>query len=99
MASGGYPAGYATGLEISGLDMGDPDTILFHAATRLAPGGTPNKVVTSGGRVLTVVGRGVSLAQARARAYDRVGGISFQGAHYRTDIAALANRGSTCAGS
>jgi phosphoribosylamine--glycine ligase len=93
MASGGYPAGHATGLEITGLNMGDPDipdTIVFHAATRLAPGGKPNKVVTSGGRVLTVVGRGISLAQARARAYDRIGGIRFHGAHYRTDIAAVA---------
>jgi phosphoribosylamine--glycine ligase len=97
MASGGYPAGYTTGMEITGLNIGEPDapdTIVFHAATRLAPGGTPNKVVTSGGRVLTVVGRGISLAQARARAYDRAGGIRFHGAHYRTDIAAVENRGS-----
>ena len=97
MSSGGYPGGYATGLDITGLDMGDPDTIVFHAATRPAPGGKLNKVVTSGGRVLTVVGRGISLAQARARAYDRVGGIRFHGAHYRTDIAALETRASACA--
>lgn len=97
MASGGYPARYATGLEITGLNVGDPHTIVFHAATRLAPGATPNKVVTSGGRVLTVVGHGISLAQARARAYDRVGGIRFHGAHYRTDIAAVKDRRIACA--
>ncbi|MEK7807363.1 MAG: phosphoribosylamine--glycine ligase, partial [Chloroflexota bacterium] len=100
MASGGYPARHATGMEITGLNMGEPDTpdtIVFHAATRLAPGRTPNKVVTSGGRVLTVVGRGISLAEARARAYDRVGGIRFHGAYYRTDIAAVVHRGSACA--
>jgi acyl carrier protein len=94
MASGGYPSGYATGMEITGLNVGDPDTpdtIVFHGATRLATGETPNKVVTNGGRVLTVVGRGISLAQARARAYDRVGGIRFHGAYYRTDIALVEN--------
>ena len=96
MASGGYPGGYATGLEITGLNLEDPDTIVFHAATRLAPGRTPNKVLTSGGRVLTVVGRGVSLAQARARAYDRIDGIRYHGAYFRNDIAAVGSRRSAC---
>jgi phosphoribosylamine--glycine ligase len=43
-------------------------------------------VVTAGGRVLTVVGRGPDYASAMARAYEAVGRISFEGMHYRTDI-------------
>ena len=43
--------------------------------------------MTAGGRVLTVVGRGATLAEARARAYADAGRISFPGAHYRRDIA------------
>ena len=94
MASAGYPVVYETGFEISGLD--DPgqyarDTLVFHAGTRPKTGGTPGRLVTSGGRVLTVVGRGASLAEARDRAYHRVRGIDFQGVYYRTDIAAAAS--------
>ena len=95
LASGGYPATYETGFEISGLDGEDRNTMIFHAATRQAPEGEPGRLVTSGGRVLTVVGRGGSLAEARARAYDRVREISFHGAQYRTDIAALEQKGRT----
>jgi phosphoribosylamine--glycine ligase len=93
LASGGYPAHYETGFEIDGLDGVDRNTMIFHAATRQAPDGAPGRLVTSGGRVLTVVGRGGSLAEARARAYDRVREIHFQGAQYRTDIAALEQKG------
>jgi phosphoribosylamine--glycine ligase len=89
MASGGYPAAYETGFEIDGLDGEDRSTMIFHAATRQAADGAPGRLLTSGGRVLTVVGRGESLAEARARAYDRVREIRFYGAQYRTDIAAL----------
>ena len=94
LVSGGYPASYGTGFEISGLDLDLPDTMVFHAGTKSAPGG-PNaggadeRVLTSGGRVLTVVGRGDSLAQAQTRAYDRVRHINFQGAYHRADIGAL----------
>jgi phosphoribosylamine--glycine ligase len=93
MASGGYPATYETGFEISGLDGEDRSTMIFHAATRQSADGVPGRLVTSGGRVLTVVGRGASLAEARARAYDRVREIRFHGAQYRTDIAALEQKG------
>ena len=99
MASEGYPAAYETGFEITGLDDAGQyarDTMVFHAGTRPSthgtPDGTPRRVVTSGGRVLTVVGRGASLAEARNRAYDRVRIIDFQGVYYRTDIAAVESR-------
>ena len=100
MASGGYPAAHDTGFEITGLDTPlhtqDEDTIVFHAATRQAAEGAPGRLVTSGGRVLTVVGRGASLAQARTRAYDRVRGIRFHRAVYRTDIALVEKRRTAC---
>ena len=87
LASGGYPGGYQTGFAISGAETDSDDTTLFHAATRLESDGYATQLVTSGGRVMTVVGRGDSLAEAKAKAYDRVRKISFEGAIFRTDIA------------
>jgi phosphoribosylamine--glycine ligase len=84
LASGGYPDAYATGLPISGLDQVPDDVLVFHAGTRLDAEG---RVVTAGGRVLTVVGVGPNLATARERAYAGAAVISFPGCHYRTDIA------------
>jgi phosphoribosylamine---glycine ligase len=84
LASGGYPGPYETGLPIAGLDALGPDALVFHAGTGADPDGGP---VTSGGRVLTVVGRGPTLADARARAYADAERISFPGRHYRRDIA------------
>ena len=92
MVSGGYPGSYETGFDITGLDHDEEDTIVFHAGTRRTMEFGRDRVVTSGGRVLTVVGRGGSLAEARARAYHRVEKISFPGAYYRTDIAAVEGR-------
>ena len=90
MVSGGYPGSYQTGFEISGLALEEEeDTLVFHAGTLLEHAGRTSRVVTNGGRVLTVVGSGDSLAQARVRAYDRLRQISFQGAFYRTDIGDL----------
>ena len=87
MASGGYPNSYATGLEISGLDDAEPaDTAVFTAGVATGPDGRP---VTSGGRVLTVVSGGDSLELARGQAYARLDGLGFEGAVWRTDIAAL----------
>src|SRR3712207_2747899 len=83
LASGGYPGNFRTGLPITGLDALDPDILVFHAGTR-TEGGVP---VTAGGRVLTVVAEGRTLAEARARVYDNVPRIRFEGMHYRTDIA------------
>ena len=87
MASGGYPDKYATGMPISGLAQPDADdSVVFLAGVAAIDGGLP---VTSGGRVLTVVGGGGSMAEARARAYARLNTISFDGAVWRTDIAAV----------
>ncbi len=88
MASGGYPNGYETGFEISGLDDDVPHTEVFHAGTRRDGDGANAPVVTSGGRVLTVVGAGDTAEIARERAYQRVQTIGFEGAFWRTDIGA-----------
>ncbi|MEQ1858556.1 MAG: phosphoribosylamine--glycine ligase [Chthoniobacteraceae bacterium] len=82
MASGGYPAKYATGKTITGLDAAD--AVVFHAGTRQEDG----RVVTAGGRVLGVTALGPTLATARDRAYAAVRRIHFEGAHHRSDIAA-----------
>ncbi len=87
MASGGYPGKYLTGLPIKGLEDVDKDILVFHAATKKAPGG---EILTNGGRVLTVVGRGNTLQEARNKVYANVSRIHFDGCHYRKDIALIA---------
>ncbi len=91
MTSGGYPGEYRTGCRIAGLETEIPNSIVFHAGTRLtveSPAGPkkPEVVVTSGGRVLTVVGWGDNLADARSNAYRRLKTIHFDGCYYRKDI-------------
>jgi phosphoribosylamine--glycine ligase len=88
ITSGGYPARYESGLEITGLEQSEPHSLVFHAGTRLTTEGGRTRVVTNGGRVLTVVGWGSSLEEARTAAYRRAQGIHFSGAYYRRDIAA-----------
>ena len=84
LASGGYPGDYEIGKPISGLLDAErlEDVFIFHAGTRLRDG----VLVTGGGRVLTVVGRGSDYQAAAARAYAAASKISFDGMHYRTDI-------------
>ncbi len=84
LASGGYPAKYASGLEISGLADAekDPDVIIFHAGTKLESG----KYYTAGGRVLGVTAVADTMEHAREKAYTAVKKVSFEGMHYRTDI-------------
>lgn len=84
LASGGYPATYKMSYPIDGLDQLDTDVLAFHAGTKSDPRG----IVTNGGRVLTVVARGKTVSEARARAYDNARRITFADVHYRTDIAA-----------
>ena len=84
LASGGYPDQYETGFEIEGLEADSDGAPVFTAGVKAGPSGHP---VTAGGRVLTVVGEGNSLAEARERAYSRLAGITFPGVHWRTDIA------------
>jgi phosphoribosylamine--glycine ligase len=84
LASAGYPGRVRTGLPIAGLDAAEslPEVLVFHAGTA-ARGG---RIVTSGGRVLTVVGHGRDFHEAIRRAYDGVSRISFEGMQYRRDI-------------
>jgi phosphoribosylamine---glycine ligase len=88
MASQGYPGSYPKGRVISGLDEAAklPDVKVFHAGTKSEKEFT----VTYGGRVLGVTALGDTLAEAQRRAYEAVGRIHFQGAHYRRDIGAKA---------
>ncbi|MHC4916258.1 MAG: phosphoribosylamine--glycine ligase, partial [Planctomycetota bacterium] len=86
MASPGYPGKYEKGKVISGLKEAAalPDTVVFHAGTRLRDG----EAVTSGGRVLGVTALGEDIAGAVDAAYRAVDCISFEGGtHYRRDIA------------
>ena len=85
MASGGYPGSYKTGFPISGLDDVDKDIMVFHAGTK--PGDKAGEVLTGGGRVLTVVATGKTLAEAREKVYNNIPRIHFEGCHYRKDIA------------
>jgi phosphoribosylamine--glycine ligase len=85
MASGGYPGDYTTGYPIAGLDSLEEDVLVFHAGTAVNEDG---EIVTSGGRVLTVVATGASLTEARAKVYRNVQRIHFTQGQYRRDIAA-----------
>jgi phosphoribosylamine--glycine ligase len=91
LASGGYPGAVKTGVPIQGIDLASriPGVDVFHAATALQPAGPASRnaeLVTAGGRVLTVVGRGPTFDRAIALAYEGVSHISFDGMHYRHDI-------------
>jgi len=88
MAAPGYPADYPKGLPITGLDRTHDHVTVFHAGTKRMD----DRLVTNGGRVLGVTGTGKTLAAAREAAYAAVSSISFEGAHYRKDIAAKAFR-------
>jgi len=85
MASGGYPGSYKTGFPVNGLHDVDKDIFVFHAGTKV--GSMPWEVLTNGGRVLTVVAMGKTIAKAREKVYANISRISFDDAHYRKDIA------------
>lgn len=84
MASGGYPGSYPKGIEIKGLDSDGQveGACVFHAGTALENG----VFKTAGGRVLGVTALGSDLKEALKKAYAAVEKITFEGAHYRTDI-------------
>ena len=84
LASGGYPGHYEKGQEIHGLaDAEAMGALVFHAGTAMKDG----KLVTNGGRVLGVIGRGADISSAVDAAYAAATKISFKDAYYRKDIA------------
>ena len=82
LAAGGYPADYAKGLTIHDTAPAVPDTKVFHAGTAREG----EQTLTTGGRVLCVVGLGDSVKEASEAAYKRAEGISWDGHFYRSDI-------------
>ena len=88
LASEGYPESPRTGVPITGVDDASalPDVRVYHAGTKLDAEG---RLLTAGGRVLSIVGLGDDLEQARARAYEAAERVSFPGMQMRTDIGAV----------
>jgi phosphoribosylamine--glycine ligase len=82
LAAANYPDTPRKGDLISGIPAETPDSVTFHAGTTL----TDDKLTTSGGRVLCVVGLGDSVKQAQNQAYSAISHIHFDGAQYRRDI-------------
>ncbi|MEA3375263.1 MAG: phosphoribosylamine--glycine ligase [Chloroflexota bacterium] len=85
-ASGGYPTDYQVGKTIVGVEDVEalPDTVVFQAGTERKDGA----LLTAGGRVLAVTGIAPALDEAREKAYAGVERIDFEGAQYRSDVAA-----------
>jgi phosphoribosylamine--glycine ligase len=85
LASGGYPGAYQSGIPIKGCEEAarQEHIQIFHAGTATRDG----QLVTAGGRVLSLVATGSSLIEAVDRVYDAAKYISFEGMHYRKDIA------------
>jgi phosphoribosylamine--glycine ligase len=92
LAAGGYPEAVETGQPISGVDAAGmvPGALVFHAGTSKRDG----QLVTSGGRVLTVVGRGSTFGAAIDTAYRAASHIRFEGMQFRRDIGQKALGGS-----
>ena len=90
LASGGYPGSYEKGKPITGLEEAAsvPHVTVFHAGTRLEG----ERVVTSGGRVLSVTAIGANIDEAAERAYAVAETIAFDGKQYRRDIGFRARR-------
>jgi phosphoribosylamine---glycine ligase len=85
LAADGYPGDLRTGDRIHGLDRVAaecPDVLTFFAGVKASDG----HLVTSGGRVMTLVGRGPTFAAAIAKAYDAASRVSFDGMQLRRDI-------------
>jgi phosphoribosylamine--glycine ligase len=92
IAAENYPGSPRTGDRITGADevAGEPTAYVLHAGTARDPAG---ELISAGGRVLSVVATGGTLAEARGRAYAAAAGIRLPGSHHRTDIALRAERG------
>lgn len=81
MVSGGYPGDYPKGKTITGLDAANP-ALVFHAGSKQVN----NQVVTDGGRVLAITGRGADIQAVREKAYAGVAKLSWEGVYFRKDI-------------
>lgn len=86
LASRGYPNEYEKGkiININYDKLDNKNTIIFHAGTKLTEN---NELVTNGGRVISLMSKGNTLNEARAKVYEEVKNIDFDGMHYRKDIA------------
>jgi phosphoribosylamine--glycine ligase len=85
IAAGGYPGEYEKGKIITGISQAEQlgDVVVFHAGTTAKNA----NLVTNGGRVLGVTAMGRTIADAKAKAYEAVDKIKFDGAYCRRDIA------------
>lgn len=85
IAAEGYPERPVTGTPVNGIEAAaaHPNALVFHAGTAR----TPEGIVSSGGRVLNVVGTGADVTAARDAAYSAVAEIELEGMHFRKDIA------------
>jgi phosphoribosylamine--glycine ligase len=81
LVSGGYPGDYQKGKLISGIKK-NGKVLIFHAGTKDQGG----NVLTDGGRVLAVTGRGADIMEASKNAYEGISGIHWDGLYFRTDI-------------
>ena len=81
LVSGGYPGSYEKGKEIRGLEK-ESKSVVFHAGTKSEDG----KVLTNGGRVLSITSYGEDMVTALARSYNTADQIDFEGKNYRRDI-------------
>ncbi|GGZ41207.1 phosphoribosylamine--glycine ligase [Echinicola pacifica] len=82
MVAGGYPGAYEKNLPIEGLESSTSESITFHAGTT----SKEDKVVTNGGRVMGITGKGHSIEEALSNAYTRVEQITWKDVYYRKDI-------------
>ena len=84
LASGGYPGEYQAGHVISVSDRLEQGIDIYYAGAKQVDG----RIVTDGGRVLTIAATGKTLKDARDKVYRNIQYVNFKGMHYRTDIAA-----------
>jgi phosphoribosylamine--glycine ligase len=80
--SGGYPDEHKTGFEISGLNLGEEDSIIFYSGTKK----NGNKVVTNGGRVICATAMADELMDALDKSKELAEAINFEGKYFRKDI-------------
>jgi len=82
LTSEGYPLKYEKGFDIEGYDSLDESIILFHNGTKLQG----RRLLTDGGRVLSVTSLGNTIDEARKKVYSNIDNMSFKGMVYRKDI-------------